>query len=212
MNVEEIEMNTLKRQSSVAFSILSTLLLLASCGTSNVVIEGNFPTPNINQIPLTLAVYYDEDLRTFSYMEYSETGREEINIESGSSHIQLFEAMLPAMFEKVITVNSMEDPEIETVDAVFVPEIEEFQLALPEKTKLEVYEVWVKYNMRLLSSQGDSLADWVVTSYGKTPIEAFGSKENGINEAAVVALRDLASSFSLNFMQVPEVKEWLSTF
>ena len=212
MNVEEIEMNTLKRQSSVAFLILSTLLLLASCGTSNVVIEGNFPTPNINQIPLTLAVYYDEDLRTFSYMEYSETGREEINIESGSSHIQLFEAMLPAMFEKVITVNSMEDPEIETVDAVFVPEIEEFQLALPEKTKLEVYEVWVKYNMRLLSSQGDSLADWVVTSYGKTPIEAFGSKENGINEAAVVALRDLASSFSLNFMQVPEVKEWLSTF
>ena len=205
-------MNTLKRQSSAACLILSTLLLLASCGTSNVVIEGNFPTPNINQIPLTLAVYYDEDLRTFSYMEYSETGREEINIESGSSHIQLFEAMLPAMFEKVITVNSMEDPEIETVDAVFVPAIEEFQLALPEKTKLEVYEVWVKYNMRLLSSQGDSLADWVVTSYGKTPIEAFGSKENGINEAAVVALRDLASSFSLNFMQVPEVKEWLSTF
>jgi hypothetical protein len=212
MNVEEREMNTLKRQSSVAFLILSTLLLLASCGTSNVVIEGNFPTPNINQIPLTLAVYYDEDLRTFSYMEYSETGREEINIESGSSHIQLFDAMLPAMFEKVITVNSMEDPEIETVDAVFVPAIEEFQLALPEKTKLEVYEVWVKYNMRLLSSQGDALADWVVTSYGKTPIEAFGSKENGINEAAVVALRDLASSFSLNFMQVPEVKEWLSTF
>lgn len=211
MNVEEKEMNTLKRQSSAAFLILSTLLLLASCGTSNVVIEGNFPTPNINQIPLTLAVYYDEDLRTFSYMEYSETGREEINIESGSSHIQLFEAMLPAMFEKVITVNSMEDPEIETVDAVFVPAIEEFQLALPEKTKLEVYEVWVKYNMRLLSSQGDALADWVVTSYGKTPIEAFGSTENGINEAAVVALRDLASSFSLNFMQVPEVKEWLST-
>ena len=212
MKVEEKEMNTLKRQSSAAFLILSTLLLLASCGTSNVVIEGNFPTPNINQIPLTLAVYYDEDLRTFSYMEYSETGREEINIESGSSHIQLFEAMLPAMFEKVITVNSMEDPEIETIDAVFVPAIEEFQLALPEKTKLEVYEVWVKYNMRLLSSQGDALADWVVTSYGKTPIEAFGSKENGINEAAVVALRDLASSFSLNFMQVPEVKEWLSTF
>ena len=211
MNVEEKDMNTLKRQSSAASLILSTLLFLAACGTSNVVIEGNFPTPNINQIPLTLAVYYDEDLRTFSYMEYSETGREEINIESGSSHIQLFEAMLPAMFEKVITVNSMEDPDIETVDAVFVPAIEEFQLALPEKTKLEVYEVWVKYNMRLLSSQGDALADWVVTSYGKTPIEAFGSKENGINEAAVVALRDLASSFSLNFMQVPEVKEWLST-
>jgi hypothetical protein len=175
------------------------------------VIDGSFPTPNINQIPLTLAVYYDEDLRNFSYMEYSETGREEINIESGSSHVQLFDAMLPAMFEKVISVKSMEDPEIEGVDAVFMPVIEEFQLALPAKTKLEVYEVWIKYNMRLLDSEGDSLADWVVTSYGKTPIDTFRSVENGINEAAVVALRDLASSFSLNFMQVPEVKEWLST-
>ena len=92
-----------------------------------------------------------------------------------------------------------------------MPVIEEFQLALPAKTKLEVYEVWIKYNMRLLDSEGDSLADWVVTSYGKTPIDTFRSVENGINEAAVVALRDLASSFSLNFMQVPEVKEWLST-
>jgi hypothetical protein len=191
--------------------ILANLFLMVSCGTSNVVIDGSFPTPNINQIPLTLAVYYDEDLRNFSYMEYSETGREEINIESGSSHVQLFDAMLPAMFEKVISVKSMEDPEIEGVDAVFMPVIEEFQLALPAKTKLEVYEVWIKYNMRLLDSEGDSLADWVVTSYGKTPIDTFRSVENGINEAAVVALRDLASSFSLNFMQVPEVKEWLST-
>ena len=212
--VEDKIMAIFKRHGSATSKlcmILANLFLMVSCGTSNVVIDGSFPTPNINQIPLTLAVYYDEDLRNFSYMEYSETGREEINIESGSSHVQLFDAMLPAMFEKVISVKSMEDPEIEGVDAVFMPVIEEFQLALPAKTKLEVYEVWIKYNMRLLDSEGDSLADWVVTSYGKTPIDTFRSVENGINEAAVVALRDLASSFSLNFMQVPEVKEWLST-
>ena len=211
MTVEENEMITLKRQSSAAFLILSTLLLLASCGTSNVVIEGNFPTPNINQIPLTLAVYYDEDLRTFSYMEYSETGREEINIESGESHIRLFNAVLPAMFEEVIEVEGFDDPNVQDVDAVFAPVIEEFQLALPEKTKLEVYEVWIKYNMRILNSSGVSLADWVVTSYGKTPTETFLSVEDGINDAAIVALRDLASSFSLNFTRVPEVQDWLST-
>ena len=193
----------------LTISLISCFLI--SCGVSNLVIQGSFPTPNINKIPLSVAVYYDDALRAFSYMEYSETGREEINIESGESHISLFNAVLPAMFEEVIEVEGFDDPNVQDVDAVFAPVIEEFQLALPEKTKLEVYEVWIKYNMRILNSSGVSLADWVVTSYGKTPTETFLSVEDGINDAAIVALRDLASSFSLNFTRVPEVQDWLST-
>ena len=193
----------------LTISLISCVLI--SCGVSNLVIQGSFPTPNINKIPLSVAVYYDDALRAFSYMEYSETGREEINIESGESHIRLFNAVLPAMFEEVIEVEGFDDPNVQGVDAVFAPVIEEFQLALPEKTKLEVYEVWIKYNMRILNSSGVSLADWVVTSYGKTPTETFLSVEDGINDAAIVALRDLASSFSLNFTRVPEVQDWLST-
>ena len=193
----------------LTISLISCFLI--SCGVSNLVIQGSFPTPNINKIPLSVAVYYDDALRAFSYMEYSETGREEINIESGESHIRLFNAVLPAMFEEVIEVEGFDDPNVQDVDAVFAPVIEEFQLALPEKTKLEVYEVWIKYNMRILNPSGVSLADWVVTSYGKTPTETFLSVEDGINDAAIVALRDLASSFSLNFTRVPEVQDWLST-
>ena len=199
----------LQTMKPLTISLISCFLI--SCGVSNLEIQGNFPTPNINKIPLSVAVYYDDALRAFSYMEYSETGREEINIESGESHIRLFNAVLPAMFEEVIEVEGFDDPNVQDVDAVFAPVIEEFQLALPEKTKLEVYEVWIKYNMRILNSSGVSLADWVVTSYGKTPTETFLSVEDGINDAAIVALRDLASSFSLNFTRVPEVQDWLST-
>ena len=199
----------LQTMKPLAISLISCFLI--SCGVSNLVIQGSFPTPNINKIPLSVAVYYDDALRAFSYMEYSETGREEINIESGESHIRLFNAVLPAMFEEVIEVEGFDDPNVQGVDAVFAPVIEEFQLALPEKTKLEVYEVWIKYNMRILNPSGVSLADWVVTSYGKTPTETFLSVEDGINNAAIVALRDLASSFSLNFTRVPEVQDWLST-
>lgn len=187
------------------------LLLLVGCGVNNVVIEGEFPTPNIAKLPLTVAVYYDDALREFAYVEYSETGREEYNIESGISHIRLFDAVLPAMFENVIVVDSLEEAADAGVDAVFTPAIEEFQLALPAKTKLDVYEVWVKYNMRLVTAEGDYIADWVLTSYGKTPTATFGSVESGINDAAIVALRDLASSFSLSFNQVPEVRDWLNS-
>jgi hypothetical protein len=187
-----------------------SVLLLASCGVSNVTIEGSFPTPNISKLPLAVAVYYDDALREFAYLEYSETGSEEFNIESGQSHIELFNAVLPAMFEEVVVVESMEAAEARGVDAVFAPLIEEFQLALPTKTKLDVYEVWIKYNMRLVTAEGDYIADWVLTSYGKTPMETFRTTEAAINDAAVVALRDLASSFSLSFTQVPEVRDWLA--
>ena len=192
-------------------AVLFVALALSGCGVSNVVIEGSFPTPNINKIPVAVAVYYDDALREFSYLEYSETGQEEFNIESGQSHIELFNAVLPAMFDRVIVVDNLEDARAEGVDAVFAPVIEEFQLALPTKTKLDVYEVWIKYNMRLLTAEGDYIADWILTSYGKTPTETFRSAADGINEAAVVALRDLASSFSLSFGQVPEVRDWLSS-
>ncbi len=194
---------------------VSVLMLFAvslvGCGVNNVTIEGSFPTPNISKLPLTVAVYYDDALKEFAYMEYSETGSEEFNIESGQSHVQLFNAVLPAMFDQVVEVNQMEEAQAGQVDAVFMPLIEEFQLALPAKTKLDVYEVWIKYNMRLVTPEGDYIADWVLTSYGKTPTETFRSAEAGINEAAVVALRDLASSFSLTFSQVPEVRDWLAS-
>tara|TARA_B110000091_G_scaffold38263_1_gene41291 strand:+ start:194 stop:799 length:606 start_codon:yes stop_codon:yes gene_type:complete len=186
-------------------------LYLTGCGVSNVVIEGSFPTPNINKLPLNVAVYYDPALTEFAYIEYSETGSEEYNIASGQSHIELFSTVLPAMFEKVVVVSSIEEAEALGVDAIFAPIIEEFQLALPAKTKLDVYEIWIKYNMRLMTADGDYIADWVLTSYGKSPNESLRSAEAAINAAAIVALRDLASSFSLSFSQVPEVKDWLNT-
>jgi hypothetical protein len=191
--------------------ILVTALYLAACGVNNVVIEGSFPTPNINKLPLNVAVYYDPALIEFAYIEYSETGSEEYNIASGQSHVELFSTVLPAMFDGVVVVESIEEAEALGVDAIFAPIIEEFQLALPAKTKLDVYEIWIKYNMRLMKADGDYIADWVLTSYGKTPSESLRSVEAAINAAAIVALRDLASRFSLSFSQVPEVKDWLNT-
>ena len=193
-----------------AFVVLAAISLSA-CGVNNVVIEGSFPTPNISPLPLSVAVFYDPALTEFAYIEYSETGAEEYNIASGQSHVELFNAVLPAMFDEVVVVGSLEEAEMLGVDAIFAPLIEEFQLALPSKTKLDVYEVWIKYNMRLMAADGEYIADWVLTSYGKTPTESMRSAESAINDAAVVALRDLASSFSLSFTQVPEVRDWLNT-
>lgn len=197
---------TLKR-----LSVVCLALVLSACGASSLVVEGSYPSPNIRPIPLTLGVYYDQELRDFLYVEYSETGKEEYRISSGQTHMQLFGSVLPAMFANVVVLDSLESASARGVDAVFAPSIEEFQLALPQKTRLDSYEVWIKYNMRLLGPNGDYIADWVVTSYGKTPQETLRSVEAGINDATVGALRDLGSNFTLSFSSVPEVRDWLAS-
>lgn len=184
-------------------------MLLSACGVNSVVVEGSYPTPNIRPFPMTLGVYFDDELKNYTYIEYTEEGKEEYAVSAGQTHITLFESVLPAMFEQVVILDDMSAASTARVDAVFSPHIEEFQLALPQKTRLDAYEVWVKYNMQLLRPNGDYIADWIVTSYGKTPSESLRSVESGINDATVGALRDLASNFSLSFGAVPEVREWL---
>lgn len=184
-------------------------VLLSGCGVNAVMVEGTYPTPNVRPLPMTVGVYFDDALKNYTYIEYSETGKEEYAVSAGQTHVTLFQSVLPAMFEQVVILDDLGEAGTAGVDAVFAPDIEEFQLALPQKTRLDAYEVWIKYNMRLLKPNGDHIADWVVTSYGKTPTESLRTVESGINDATVGALRDLASNFSLGFGAVPEVREWL---
>ena len=186
------------------------IFFVQSCGTSSIVIEGQYPSPNVTKIPLSIGVIYPHELIDFNYVEYSEIGEEEYRVQSGKSHRDLFDTLLPSMFERVVVLDSIESAASQEVDIVFLPAIEEFQLALPSKTKLDVFEVWVKYNLRISDSEGKGIADWILTSYGKTPTRTMRSVENSINQAAVVALRDFASSFTLGFSQVPEIRQWLS--
>lgn len=190
-----------------AFTVV--LLLLGGCGASSVQVEGSFPSPNIQPMPLTVGVYYTDELSNFEYTEYDADDNEQYIVAAGQSHMDLFNTILPAMFREVETLDERSDAAEAGVDAVFVPSIDEYQLALPQKTRLDVYEVWIRYNMRLEEPDGDQIADWVLSSYGNTPQGTFSSTESGINEATVEALRDLASSFTLGFREEPDINDWL---
>lgn len=185
-------------------------ILLASCAANTINISGSYPSPLVRKIPITVGVYYPEELRNFSFIEIDDyTGDDQYIVNSGATQIELFNTVLPALFENVVMLDSLESTGAD-IDAVFVPAIEEFQLGLPQKTKLKVYEVWVKYNMRLENPEGEYIADWVMTAYGKSPTESFQTVDAGVQDATVVALRDLAASFTLGFSGIPEVNEWLA--
>jgi len=196
-------------------ALLTVVLLLSSCAAKIIAISGTFPAPLTQKLPLTVGVFYGQDFTNHSFIEINgNTGNDQYIINSGSSQVELFNTMLPAVFQNVIVLDSIESANGRSdLDAVFVPAVEEFQVGLPQKTRLNVYEIWVKYNMRLAGSNGDYIADWVMTAYGKSPEETslFQSVDDGVNNAANVALRDLAASFTLGFSDIPEVNDWLKT-
>jgi len=188
--------------------------MLTGCSATTIVVDGSYPSPLVRKLPLTIGVYYPEELRNFAYTEIDDnSGKDQYIVQSGTSQLELFNTVLPALFENVVMLDSLDSLNTASsengIDAVFVPEIAEFQLGLPQKTKLKVYEIWMKYNMKLSKANGDYIADWVMTAYGKSPQENLQSVDSGVQGAAVVAMRDLAASLTLGFTTVPEVNDWL---
>ena len=185
---------------------LLLLLLLGGC-TNTLVVEGDFPSPRVNQLPITLAVHYDEAFRKHTYEEKSKD-RAKWVITSGPAQMDLFNRVLPGMFSEVVEVSEI-PPAPGTADLILAPAINEFQYAVPRETKVNVFEVWIKFNLRVYDRDGELVADWILPAYGKTPTAFLKSKEEAMNEAIIVALRDIGASFSLGFTQVPEIRAWL---
>ncbi len=195
----------------------SLVLLLAAC-TNNVVVEGYFPAPVLEKLPLTLGVYYDPEFRNHEFFDEAGSRAEtDWLVRTGPAQVQMYNTLLPGMFEKVVMLNDLprhdrvEAVGEEEVDVVLVPHVAELQYSIPNHTKINVFEIWMRYRYELYSPEGELVADWTMTSYGKTPTAFLQSAEAAVNLAAVVALRDAGANFAMNFANVPEVKMWMES-
>ena len=66
------------------------------------------------------------------------------------------------------------------------------EIIVPVRTLMivNVYEVWIKYNLDIETPDGVPIDSWFLTAYGKTPHSYLLSRSKAIQEASVVALRD----------------------
>ena len=194
--------------------LLTGLLLTFTCGCSQSLalkVESEVPMPLISKIPINMGVYYDENFRNYTYRENT-PDRENWSIESGSSQMALFNQILPSMFREVIEIDSMPAAgTVAGVKAVLVPSIEEMQFSLPQETRLDMYEAWIKYKIRLLDTNGNLISEWPLTAYGKTETAFMKNREQGLNGAMELALRDAGAKLALGFPEIVEVKDWLAT-
>ena len=68
----------------------------------------------------------------------------------------------------------------------------------------------IEYKVSLLDKNGDLVADWPVTGYGKSSTEFLKSRDKGMQAAINSAFRDAGARFALSFSRIPPVRQWLA--
>jgi hypothetical protein len=187
---------------------LGVLALAAGCSQSvKIKVDTEVPVPTLSRIPLNMGLYYDLALRSYAYTENTED-RPDWKIESGESQVALFDRILPSMFQAVTPAAGTSS--VAGVAGVIAPSVVEMQFALPAETKTDLYEAWIKYRLQLYDSDGQLVAEWPVTGYGKAETALLKSKDDGLSTAINLAMRDAGAKLALGFEQVQEVRRWLA--
>lgn len=186
--------------------------VLSACGSQQVTVKGDFPTPLMDPMPLRIGIWYDEAFSTHEFFDDA-AGRTEASwlVKTGEAQVQMWNTVLGSMFAQLVPMRGEPGGSEmnEVVDAILVPHVDELQYAIPLHTNVKVYEIWLRYRFDLVLNNGDEIASWTMTSYGKTPTAFMRSDTDAVNLAAVMALRDAGANFITNFSRVPDVQNWL---
>ncbi|MBL4826783.1 MAG: hypothetical protein JKY66_03565 [Spongiibacteraceae bacterium] len=190
--------------------VLTGLLFVEACGNREVVVDTDFPSPLVKKLPLTIGIVYGEDFRSHSYEDSSDVkGEIDWVLKTGSAQVALFNKLVGGMFDQTVLLDKFPDSVTPDVDAVFSPVIEDIQIAVPLVTRVNVFEIWIRYNLRMYTPEGEVIADWIMSAYGKTPTRFLKTKAQAVEQATIVALRDGGANFVIGFEKVPEVRRWL---
>lgn len=185
-------------------------LLVAGCGTTTVEVSGgDFPKPIVPSMPLNLGVHFSDEFRGYR-LEESVPQRGDWSIDIGSAQVNMLRTVLPAMFDRVVEVDSLAPEALpQGLNAVLVPSVQEMQFAIPFQTRSNFFEVWIRYEMSLIDPRGDVIARWPVTAYGKTRSLMLETAEAAMRDAAVNALRDAGAFLAIGFPNQQELRPWL---
>ena len=194
------------RPTSSARSTVAVLGLVCLGGcASQVEVDAEFPRPLIEQSPLTVGVFLDEALTQY---EHYEEIPEQITwtIRLGDANRVMLEQLLGTMY-RMVEVDAV--PTADTAsdhDGVIKPELEKFEFEVPVRGRDNFAEVWMQYRIKLYEPDGDLVVDWPVSGYGKS--EIMRDREGSLNQAAIVALREVGAAIATQFPTQPEVEYW----
>ena len=172
--------------------------ILTAC-SSSFVVDAQFPKPLIEPLPVSGELVITEEFKNYVFVEDTAT-RDDLEVDISSAQVALFQT---------ITEHIFGGSELSEDQLIVTPSIVDFQYAIPRETRAEVYEIWLKYRVQVTSSNGDDIADWLITGYGKTPTAFMKTRQESIKLATTIALRDVGSQLSIGFSRQPDIRAWL---
>lgn len=188
-------------------SCLALLVAVAGC-SSSVVVETDFPVPLIEALPVRMGLLFEPELRNFIHAE-ALPQQSTWTIDLGDANLAMLEPLFNTMFAETRDVNAV-PPNAGTsdgIDGVLRSTLEKFEFDVPIGERDDFVEVWMQYRLFLYALDGEIVADWPVTGYGKS--ELARNKEEAVRRAAVVAMREAGATISTQFAQQPQVTYWL---
>lgn len=179
---------------------------ISGCSTS-LVVNAIFPQPLVDPLPVRVGIFFDEALATYAHEEKIPQ-QASYSIQLGDANVSMLSQLFDSMFvstEPVVGL-PLETADQGRLDAVIKPELERFEFDVPIQRTDNFVEVWMQYQMRLYETDGQLIAEWPVTGYGKAE---HGNRGAALNRAAVVAMREAGAEISTEFSAQPAVEYWL---
>lgn len=186
--------------------LLAAAGVSAGCSTTVPPLTAEFPAPLIEGLPISVGVYYDEDLRNFTYNERVSDGTS-WTIELGESNVRLFNRLFSAMFSQVTEIAELDDSP-PGVDAIIRPVLEEYAFLTPNELGSRFYAVSIRYRVFLHDQAGAEVANWAINAYGQSRAGAINAgrlKIGPLQEATNLAMRDAAAGAIVTLPQQTEI-------
>ncbi len=174
--------------------------LAAGCSSNVTLDPPTIPEPLIVKIPMSVALRLPENFESFEHEE-KVLGRDVWKIDLGRSNAVFFEQLFGYMFEDVIIIDAEEfagGAAQPAFDALIEPSIDAFEFAVPVQTKTDAFAVWIRYRLKIFDRDGDLVANWPVSAYGKSLTTTLGGSD-ALQRAAVLAMRDAAALMIMKF-------------
>jgi len=191
--------------------MLLIVTLLTGCGPNVVNLKNlqTLPKPVVSPLDAHVGIFYDEEFKQYTYSEKRDVaiGGEWI-ITIGPTQHTVFNSILGGIFSEMRELETL-DADVTGLDAIVVPKVVDFQFALPTDNRVNIFEIWVKYQLSIRDTSGEELGSWPFTAYGKTPTAMLTSSEQAIHAAALIAMRDAGASLVSGLERDPRLREWL---
>ena len=171
---------------------LIILLALAACTSREVIVEGTFPTPLVDPVPVSVGVLFTQEFKEHELVDDA-TGRGEVSwrVSTGTAQVEFWSTLFPAFFQNVVFIESYEDLQAYGVDAVLIPQVADVQYAIPLYTNVKVYEIWMRYNLALvepeqiIDEENAAISLENMQPFAERPLKAYGKTPTALMQSCL---------------------------